>query len=205
MKRPLLLVISAPSGAGKTTLGAMLLNEFRGMRRSVSCTTRAKRLGEVDGRDYVFLTSEQFRQRSAHGCFLETASVHGHWYGTPRAPVQQALKQGLDMLLIIDVQGAKRIREMIAKSGNKNLKSAYLDVFILPPSMRELKRRLAGRGQNDKAEMRLRLKNAMREMRAGKEFTYLVVNDTLAGAYEKLHSIVIAEHCRNLKKKYSRS
>lgn len=198
MPRPLLLVISAPSGAGKTTLGKMLLDEFCNMRRSVSCTTRTKRTGETSGRDYIFLTPARFRKKLAGGFFLEAAEVHGHCYGTPRAAVADNLKRGRDVLLIIDVQGARRVRNMLRKGENGALKAAFVDVFVLPPDMKELKRRLTDRGQEDNAEMRLRLKNARDEMRAGVEFKYQVVNDKLDAAYEKLRSIVIAEHCRNL-------
>ena len=126
--------------------------------------------------------------------------MHGHWYGTPRAPVRRALQEGVDMMLVIDVQGAERIRGIIAEERSKALKAAFVDVFILPPNMQELKRRLTGRGQDDKAEMNVRLKNALREMRARKRFKYLVINDKLDKAYDKLRSIVIVEHCRNLKK-----
>lgn len=201
--KPLLIVVSAPSGAGKTTLGDLLLREFRNMTRSVSCTTRARRPGEVNGRDYYFLTAAEFKKRLAGGRFLETASVHGHYYGTPRSPVIRALKDGKDVLLVIDVQGAAIIRANIAKSSDRKLKAAFVDVFIAPPGMCELKCRLLKRGQDHPAEIKLRLKNAAREMKAGRDFRYVVVNDRLEQAYRKLRAIVIGEHCRNNRLKLS--
>lgn len=196
--KPLLLVVSAPSGAGKTTLGAMLLKEFRNMRRSVSCTTRAKRKDEVSGRDYFFLTPNQFKQKLRGGQFLEAALVHDHWYGTPRAPVLAALRKGIDVLLVIDVQGAKSIRATIVKGKDKKLKASFVDVFILPPSVIELKQRLLKRGEDSPQEIDLRLKNAPREMQSWRKFRYVVVNDKLKLAFEQLRSIVVAEHCRQV-------
>lgn len=194
--RPLLIVVSAPSGAGKTTLCNLLLNEFQNMTRSISCTTRAKRKNEVSGRDYFFLTPNQFKQKLQHGRFLEAALVHNHWYGTPRAPVLAALRKGLDVLLVIDVQGAKMIRANIGKGGNKNLPAAFIDVFIVPPSINELKRRLVKRRQDRPEEIKIRLKNAAREMKSMRDFRYLIVNDRLEPAYKKLRSIMIGEHCK---------
>ena len=195
--KPLLLVVSAPSGAGKTTLGAMLLKEFCNMKRSVSCTTREKRPGEVPGRDYYFMTLPEFANGLQRGKFLETALVHGHWYGTPCAPVLAALRKGIDVLLVIDVQGAKMIRANIGKGGNKSLKAAFIDVFIVPPSGNELKRRLVKRKQDSPEEIEIRLKNVAREMKSMREFQYVVVNDKLQQAFEQLRAIVVAEHCRN--------
>lgn len=194
--RPLLLVLSAPSGAGKTTLGAMLLRDFSNMARSISCTTRPWRAGETDGRDYLFVSAAEFKNRLRQGYFLESAAVHGHWYGTPRAPVLAALKKKKDILLVIDVQGAARIRAHVEKAGDAVLQAAFVDIFVLPPDMRELKRRITKRGQDDPAAIRLRLKNAARELKAWRDFRYVLVNDRLGQAHGKLRSIVIAEHCR---------
>lgn len=195
--KPLLLVVSAPSGAGKTTLCNLLLNEFQNMKRSISCTTRAKRKGEVSGRDYFFLTPDQFKQRLRRGLFLETALVHNHWYGTLRVPVLAALRKGIDVLLVIDVQGAETIRAAVVKGKDKRLKTSFVDIFILPPSVKELERRLLKRGQDSSREISLRLRNALREMQSWREFRYVVVNDRLEQAYKRLRAIVIAEHCRN--------
>lgn len=198
IKNPLLVVVSAPSGAGKTTLCRMLLHEFRRMAPSVSCTTRARRKGEVDGRDYFFLAAAEFNKRLRRKAFLETASVHGHCYGTPRGPVVKALARGLDVLMAIDVQGARMIRNAVENGTDKSLKAAFVDIFVVPPSLNELKRRLLKRGQDNPEEISIRLKNAASEMRYWRDFRYVVVNDRLEQAYEEMRSIVIAEHCRNM-------
>jgi len=195
--KPLLIVVSAPSGTGKTTLGNLLLNEFQHMTRSISCTTRPKRQGEVHGRDYYFITLPEYEKCLHRGKFLESASVHGHWYATPRAPVLSALAAGKDVLLVIDVQGAKMIRNNIRKEA-ENLKAAFVDVFVVPPGIKELKRRLLKRGKDCPADIKIRLKNAAREMKAWRDFRYVVVNDRLEQAYKRLRAIVIAEHCRNV-------
>ena len=196
--KPLLMVVSAPSGAGKTTLCNLLLNEFQNMTRSISCTTRKKRQGEVHGRDYFFITLPEYEKCLHRGKFLESAAVHGHRYGTPRSPVLSALADGKDVLLVIDVQGAKIIRNNINKGTDHNLKAAFVDVFIAPPSIKELKKRLLRRGKDCPSEITVRLKNAAREMKAWHDFRYVVVNDRLEQAYKRLRSIVIAEHCRNV-------
>lgn len=196
--KPLLLVVSAPSGAGKTSLCNLLLNEFPGITRSISCTTRKKRKGEIHGRDYFFITLPEFNKCLQRGKFLESASVHSHRYATPRSLVMAALADGKDVLLVIDVQGARMIRNAIRKGADHNLKAAFVDVFFAPPSIRELKRRLLKRGKDSSADINIRLKNAAHEMKAWRDFQYVVVNDRLEQAYKKLRSIVIAEHCRNL-------
>lgn len=198
-RRALLLVISAPSGAGKTTLCKRLLAEFKQMRRCVTCTTRPLRPGEVKGQDYIFLSPQEFRRRVVTGFFLEHARVHGHYYGTPRQPVEKALAAGRDLLLAIDVQGAAQIRRLIARRGNVMLKHALVDVFVAPPDLAVLKQRLKKRGQDDRATIRLRLKNAAREMAGARDYSYRIVNDRLAEALARLKAIVLAEHCRVLK------
>lgn len=196
--KPLLIIVSAPSGTGKTTLCNLLLNEFQNMTRSISCTTREKRQGEVHGRDYYFITLPEYEKCLQRGKFLESASVHGHRYGTPLSPVLSALAAGKDILLVIDVQGAKTIRNNIKKGADNNLKAAFVDVFVVPPSMKELKRRLLKRGKDCPVDISIRLKNAAQEMKAWRDFRYVVVNDRLEQAYKRLRSIVIAEHCRNV-------
>ena len=198
VQRPLLLVVSAPSGAGKTTLCARLLEAFPAMVRSVSCTTRAPRPGEVNGRDYVFLDAMEFQKRIAAGTFLEHAQVHGAWYGTPREPVEQALRAGRDVLLIIDVQGAERIRQLLAPSAGSesvagDLRHAFVDVFIMPPDSATLRRRLVARGQDDAAEIERRLKNAGGEMAGASRYQYRIVNDRLEDAVARLREIVLKE------------
>ncbi|MFA5043392.1 MAG: guanylate kinase [Kiritimatiellia bacterium] len=198
IQRPLLLVVSAPSGAGKTTLCARLLEAFPDMVRSVSCTTRAPRKGETDGRDYVFLDAAKFRKQIAAGAFLEYAQVHGAYYGTPRAPVEKALRAGRDVLLILDVQGAARIRQLLASSAG-GLRGAFVDVFVMPPDSATLRRRLVARGQDDEATIERRLKNAGGEMADASRYQYRIVNDRLEDAVAHLRAIVLEEKCRVMK------
>lgn len=193
--RPLLIVLSAPSGTGKSTLAGMLLRAFPGMVRSVSCTTRPPRRGEKDGRDYFFITPGEFAARARRGEFLETACVHNQRYGTPRRMVARSLAAGKDVLLVIDVRGAGQVRQNAARAGGK-LGAVFADVFLVPPNMNELNRRLRRRGLNTAADMRVRLAAARREMRSATEFRYVVVNDRLSDAFAKLRAIVTAEHCR---------
>ena len=198
VKRPLLLVVSAPSGAGKTTLCARLLEEFPAMVRSVSCTTRAPRPDEVNGSDYIFLDAVEFQRRIAADIFLEYAQVHGASYGTPREPVEQALRAGRDVLLIIDVQGAERIRQLLAlpaggESAAGDLRHAFVDVFIMPPDSESLRQRLVARGQDDAAEIERRLNNAAGEMAGASRYQYRIVNDCLEDAVARLREIVLKE------------
>ena len=183
MRQGIALVLSAPSGAGKTTLIRRLRAEFPGFGYSVSCTTRAPRAGEVDGRDYIFLSREAFGQRRARGEFAEWAEVHGNLYGTPLAPVREMLANGRDALFDIDVQGAAQLR--------LNLDAATF-IFILPPSMAELERRLRLRGQDDDAAIERRLANARRELREAAWYGALVVNDDLDAAYDRLRAAYVA-------------
>ncbi len=193
--RPLLLVVSAPSGAGKTTLCDRLLADHLNMAYSVSCTTRAPRGNEVDGQDYHFLSGAEFDRRVNAGEFLEHAVVHGHQYGTLRQAVVDALMAGKDVLMDIDVQGAAQIRQA-AMSGAGPLRRAYVDVFIAPPSMDALRERLQNRREDSVETIERRLRNAQSEMGRWAEYQYLVVNDRLADAYRELSAIVAAEHCR---------
>jgi guanylate kinase len=196
-QRPLLIVLSAPSGGGKTTLGEALLRRFPGMRRSISCTTRPPRPGEQDGRDYHFLSESEFQARARAGDLLEQARVHAHAYGTPRGPVLEALAEGRDILLTIDVQGAARVRDLVARGGPDDpLRRALVDVFVAPPDRDTLRRRLLARGTDDAAALELRLKNAELEVARWREYRYGVVNDRLEDAIEDLAAIVRAEHCR---------
>jgi guanylate kinase len=192
----ILFVLSAPSGAGKTTLTAAL-RESAGLVYSVSCTTRPPRVGEVDGRSYHFLSEEEFLLRRDAGRFLEHARVHDAWYGTPREPVDAALSAGRDVLMDIDVQGAAQVRQTIGRGPPGDpLRRAYLDVFIAPPSMRDLQLRLFGRGQDDAEIIRRRLQRAEQEMSRWREYDYLIVNDRLQDSYDVLRSILIAERHR---------
>jgi len=196
-KQALLFVVSAPSGAGKTTLCHGLLAEFGRMARSISCTTREKRRGEVDGKDYCFISEAEFLERIGRGDFLEHAVVHGHRYGTPRKPVERLLASGRDVLMAIDVQGAHQVREKAGISPEGSLlRQRLVDIFIVPPSPRILKKRLIARGQDRPDEIRRRLIGAKKELARMHEFKYRVVNDDLDTALDSLRSIVKTEHLR---------
>ncbi|NOX80393.1 MAG: guanylate kinase [Deltaproteobacteria bacterium] len=188
MSSGILLVLSAPSGGGKTTILKRVMADLPGLVFSVSHTTRKPRPGEEDGRDYYFVSRREFesiRDRQPSG-FLEWAEVHGNLYGTSRAAVEQRLGAGRDVVLDIDVQGAAQIR----KSADP------VAVFIAPPSLAELEARLRGRGTEDEQTIALRLENAKQELRVVDSYDYLIVNDRLAEAVESLRSIIIAERCR---------
>jgi len=196
-KQALLVVVSAPSGAGKTTLCNGLLDEFTKMARSISCTTREKRRGEVDGKDYFFISEDTFTKRMERGDFLEYALVHGHRYGTPREPVEKLLAAGRDVLMAIDVQGAQQIRDKaIAAPPDSLLRKGFVDIFVIPPSRQVLKQRLIARGQDRPDDIRRRLIGAAKELARMHEFKYRVVNDDLDTALDALRCIVRAEHLR---------
>jgi guanylate kinase len=183
----ILFVLSAPSGAGKTSISRELLARQPGLRQSVSFTTRPMRSGEQEGVDYHFVTSTQFEQMVAEGAFAEWAEVHGNRYGTARATLQRAAEEGRDVLLDIDVQGAAQLRA----SG-----LAGVFIFILPPSMAELRQRLAGRNTDSAEIIERRMQNAVNEIREAVHFDYIVVNDDLARAVATVEAIMIAEKAR---------
>lgn len=188
MGKGLLVVLSAPSGCGKTTIVKRVMADLPGLVFSVSHTTRSPRPGEKDGRDYFFVDTQEFealRDRTPSG-FLEWAEVHGNFYGTGREGVEEQRAAGLDVILDIDVQGAEQVRRA----------ADPVTVFIAPPSLDELSRRLRGRGSEDEKSIDLRLKNAEREMGAAADYEYLIVNDVLDEAVESLRSILIAERLR---------
>jgi guanylate kinase len=188
MNKGFLLVLSAPSGCGKTTILHKVMASLPGLVFSVSHTTRTPRPGEQDGRDYHFVDKEQFkeiRDRRPSG-FLEWAEVHGNYYGTSRSDVASRLDEGLDVILDIDVQGAAQISRH----------AEPVSVFIAPPSLFELERRLRGRGTESPETLALRLANAEQELRDAVRYTYLIVNDQLDVAVRSLQAIIIAERCR---------
>lgn len=190
--RPVLLVVSAPSGAGKTTLCDRLLAEFPSIRYSVSCTTRAPRPGEADGADYHFLTEAEFRRRLAAGDFLEHAVVHGHLYGTLRQEVAAGLAAGRDVLMDIDVQGAAQIRASLAGLPEDDpIRRGYRDVFIAPPSLGELRRRLERRGADAPEAIERRLRQAGLEMDRAGEYGHRIVNDVLDRAYSEFRGLYL--------------
>ena len=192
--KPLLIVMSAPSGAGKSTLCDLLLQEFPEITYSVSCTTRAPRGMEEDGVDYFFLTKEAFKQWVAEGKLLEHATVHGNLYGTPEEPVRSAIAEGQSILMDIDVAGAAQVREFVSKlPAGDPLREGFVDIFIEPPSIEELRNRLVGRGEDAPETIELRLKNAQGELDRADEFTYRVVNDELDLAYRRLRDILLVK------------
>lgn len=180
-ERGKLVVIAAPSGAGKTTLVHKLLAREPDMRFSISYTTRPPRAAEVDGKDYFFVDTREFARMRERREFLECAEVFGHWYGTSRAHVERLLESGCSVLLEIDWQGAAQIRAAAPEA---------LAVFILPPSKAELDRRLRGRGTDPAAVVERRLSEAVDDMGHWREFDYVVVNDDIDAAVGRLQRIV---------------
>lgn len=185
----LCLVISAPSGAGKSTLVERLRKKFSHFAYSISCTTRDPRGDEQDGVHYRFLTREEFLNRREAGYFAEWAEVHGNLYGTPRVPVEELLAAGRDVLFDIDVQGALQIKSVFPQG---------LFVFVLPPSLPELERRLRGRGTDTSEAIARRLGNALGELRQAELFDYLIVNDDLVEAADELCAVYLAGRARTM-------
>lgn len=192
MVKPLFIVLSAPSGCGKSTLIDMLLQEYPDMEYSISCTTRAPRGEEEDGLDYHFLTVARFRELIAEDAFLEYAEVHGNFYGTLRQPIVDVLNAGHSMILDIDVVGAAKVRHQVFHHlpPENPLRAGYMDIFINPPSMEELRARLEGRGTDAPAVIERRLANAEGEMARAGEYMFQVTNDDLALAYRRLCDLI---------------
>lgn len=175
-------VISAPSGTGKTTIVQRLLKEFPDLHRSISCTTRAKRPGEKNGQDYLFVDENSFREMVNCGDFFEWEEVHGALYGTPKGALLKAREGGGDTVLDIDTRGAL------------NLKKSFPDsclIFLLPPSLQVLEERLRSRQTEEAVSMKRRLENARREMGEKKNFNYVIINDDLNRAYEEVRDIIL--------------
>ena len=191
--KPLFLVLSAPSGCGKSTLIDMLLQEYHDIVYSISCTTRAPRGEEEDGLDYHFLTKERFEELLAEDAFIEHAKVHDNYYGTLKAPIADVLSEGNSMILDIDVQGAAKVREYVRSLPNTDpMKIGYVDIFISPPSMEELRARLEGRGTDTQAVIEKRLANAEGEMARAGEYMYRVTNDDLGHCFKRLCDLIDA-------------
>lgn len=187
-RRGLMLVLSSPSGAGKTTLTRLLTRDDPEMELSISWTTRAPRPGEIDGADYRFVSKDAFRAQRAEGGFLEWAEVHDNLYGSPKAEVLAALEEGRDVLFDIDWQGAQQL--------TNSAEADVVKVFVLPPSMGALKDRLHSRAQDEPLVIKRRLSNAYAEISRWDGYDYVLVNDDLEGCYERLQSIVAAERLR---------
>lgn len=184
----ILLIVSSPSGAGKTTLTRRLLQEFPGFRFSVSHTTRKPRANEVDGQDYHFVSEDEFRKLVDGNRFAEWAEVHGNLYGTSVDEIERAHAEGKSGVLFdVDYQGARQIKEKYPDA---------VGVFILPPSMKELQRRLEGRGSDDEASRQRRFDKAREEIGHYPFFEYMIVNDDLQQALAQLRGIVLAEGCQ---------
>ena len=184
----ILFVISAPSGAGKTTL-CDAVRQTPDFVYSVSCTTRPPRAGEIDGEDYQFLTEADFLARVKAGEFLEHAKVHEHYYGTLQKPLVKNLKNGIDVLIDIDTQGAAAIRNC----GDEFIRRALSDVFIMPPDLEELRRRLTKRGSETPKQIELRLRNAEREMKLWRDYRYTIISQSMEEDLQKFRHIMGAE------------
>ncbi|MDD5773833.1 MAG: guanylate kinase [bacterium] len=187
--RGMIIVISAPSGAGKTTLVELLRKDFPDIYRSVSCTTRSERKGEAHGKDYIFVSDEKFKKMVENNEFAEWAEVHGNMYGTPKAALEESLAKGKDVLLDIDVQGAEKIRELYPNA---------LFIFIMPPSIETLRKRLLSRQTENKDSLEIRLKQAVNEMRYHSSYNYTIVNEDLKKAELELKSIIKKEKKKSL-------
>jgi len=191
---PLLIVISAPSGGGKTTLCQQLLAVHPEMTRAVTCTTRSPRAGEVNGRDYYFITEEEFSHRVEAGSFLEHARVFDQSYGTPKPEVLDKLRQGRDVLLNIDVQGAATVCARAA--ADADLRHALVTVFLTPATLGELDERLRRRGTDSPAQLQKRLSVARHEIEQWPNFQYLILSTTIAEDLRRMEAIIEAERMR---------
>ena len=182
------MIISAPSGSGKTTLCNNLTRSLKGIARSVSCTTRQPRPGERRGRDYHFITKKDFLEKKRRDYFIEWARYFGNFYGTPKRHIIKTVRNGRDVLLSIDVQGQAKIKKVFPES---------VSIFIMPPSLLELKKRLNKRRTDSISQIQRRLQIAKKEMSLVKRYDYIVVNDDLKKATDLIRAIMVAEKCRN--------
>ena len=187
-----LFIISAPSGSGKTSICHEIRSIIPGLIFSVSYTTRAKRKGEKDGEDYFYISLETFKKMIEKGKFLEWAQVHGHYYGTSKEFITEKISQGLDCLLDIDIFGARRLKQIYPNG---------IFIFVIPPSLQELKSRLSRRKTECQKEIHLRMENAISELWAFEEYHYLIINDDFSRAVEELKSIILAERCKIQKRR----
>lgn len=184
---PFPLVLSAPSGGGKTTIARRLLQSRKDVGYSISCTTRAPRAGEQDGRDYFFLSEDEFTSRRSRDEFAESAEVHGRWYGTLRSEIERVLADGKHVIMDIDVQGAAQLQRAYPQA---------VFVFVLPPSAETLLQRLKERKTEDRKSLARRMMNALDELRHAEDYQYVVVNDDLDRAVAKVSAVIDAETSR---------
>ena len=194
MNRGLLIVVSGASGTGKGTVCKKILADLPSVAYSISATTRAPRPGEVDGKEYYFISRDEFKAWIDDGKFLEFAEVYGNYYGTPLNKIEERLNRGEDILLEIDVQGALNVKRKVPEG---------VYIFLLPPSLEELKRRIEGRGTETPESLNRRLANAVAEIKIGRAYDYAVVNDSVDNAAAQIEAILAAERCkveRNLDK-----
>ncbi|KKX34393.1 guanylate kinase [Rhizobium sp. LC145] len=187
-RRGLMLVLSSPSGAGKSTIARTLLERDKDISLSVSVTTRQRRMSEIEGTHYHFKSVSQFDALRASEQLLEWAEVHGNFYGTPREPVEQAMAEGRDMLFDIDWQGAEQLQE--------KMKADVVSIFVLPPTMTELQSRLHRRAEDSEEVIRTRLLNSRAEIGHWRDYDYVIVNDDLNSAFDAVYSILKAERIR---------
>ena len=191
--KPLFIVLSAPSGCGKSTLIDMILQEYPDVCYSISCTTREPRGEEEDGLDYHFKSKARFEELIAADAFIEYACVHGNYYGTLKSPIREVLSEGNSIILDIDVQGAAKVRDYVRNLANNDpMKIGYVDIFILPPDLEELRRRLESRGTDSASSIEKRLANAEGEIARAGEYMFKVVNDDLAICYKRLCDLIDA-------------
>lgn len=184
--KPFPIIVSSPSGAGKTTIIDAVLKKDKTVSRVITATTRAPRTGEKDGKDYHFWTIKQFEQAIKKGQMLEWAQVHTHYYGIPKKSVDSLLKKGICPILVIDVQGARTVKKEYPQAAM---------VFIVPPSLKELKKRILGRNDNTQ-DIELRLETAKKEMQELDHYDYALLNDDLKQAVDDMAGIIAAEQCR---------
>ncbi|KIQ01532.1 guanylate kinase [Agrobacterium tumefaciens] len=187
-RRGLMLVISSPSGAGKSTIARNLLEKDKNISLSVSVTTRPRRQSEIDGIHYNFITKRDFERMRDGEELLEWAEVHGNFYGTPREPVEMAMAEGKDMLFDIDWQGAEQLQD--------KMKADIVSIFILPPTMTELQSRLHRRAEDTEEVIQTRLANSRSEIEHWRDYDYVILNDDLQAAFEAIEAIVKAERVR---------
>lgn len=187
-RRGIMLVLSSPSGAGKSTIARHLLDRFEQLEMSVSVTTRERRGSEIDGAHYHFISKREFERLSESDALLEWAEVHGNFYGSPRDPVEKALSAGKDILFDIDWQGGQQLLD--------RARVDVVSVFILPPSMEELKSRLLRRAEDTQQVIEKRLANALSEIPHWRGYDYVVINDDLDRAFHQVESILVAERLR---------